>query len=186
MNSSEFQSFECLDNEEVFQIMKISMEYEMLHRKAVRRKLLHARTATAESLLNLKGELEQKSRLARKIQKYEDIWEQTLATFEKSYVSTNMLKRIEGVLRDIPSIIKLIYERLVGQDKTLLRIQDELDAKEDEYKICRRILKLVRSKVDEVRQEIWPCEDESERVCFEEVFVFERPASKSKLIVDLN
>lgn len=185
MNSEQDSLFADLEmgDEQVEQIMTIASEYEDLHRETVERKLVHAKEATAESLMSIPdasmlitGDLYDK--LAQKVEKYEALWESTLSMFDKVYVPEEVLQRIDAILETIPAIIKSIYNRMVKADKKLQDMISSLKQKKDGYLIATKILGLVKAHVAEVMDDVWPYDEGEAQEKFDgDVVVFNDPQS---------
>lgn len=121
------------DAESAQRVMMMVLEHFQKHHRVVGKKLNHARTATAQSLQDMKAvykelRLDQETREFREISKFDRLWDQIIREFANSGVTEAELEQIEHILQTIPDTIKRYYEVLLLQDKILQSLIAELNS----------------------------------------------------------
>lgn len=117
------------------EVMMKVLEHFQKHHLVVGKKLGHARTATAQSLQDMKVvykelRLDQNSREFREISRFDILWDEIICDFATSGVTEEELDQIEHILTMIPDVIRRYYEALVVQDKILQSLIEELNSPE--------------------------------------------------------
>jgi hypothetical protein len=115
-------------------MMKV-FEHFQKHHLIVSKKLTHARTATSQSLADMKAvykdlRLETKTKEYLDVSRFDDLWGQIIEDFSSSGISEAELQQIEQILLIIPDTIKRYYEVLVTHDRILQQLIAELDSPE--------------------------------------------------------
>lgn len=120
-------------------LMELVLDHYVKHHGVVLRKLIHAQTATIQSLEEIDGatakqeeSLTDSLRELHVVKRYEEMWAEILDLFRSCCLSEPELQKIENLLVTVPKIIRKYYELLVQQDKVLQALIEELQA--EKYK----------------------------------------------------
>lgn len=143
--------------ENMIMAMKLANEYENKHKDVVRKKLLHAQSATKQCFEDLNrissgGGSQQIQELENK---YSKIWTVILGRYDcATVVPEKMLAKIEHFLKKLPAMIINIYNSLIQSDKKLIKLMGEISDKK--YKTALKIIKHVQEISHEIMLEVWP------------------------------
>ncbi len=119
--------------------------YKRVH-EIVQAKLGHARTATGQGLAGADA----KTDAAEQLQKLDIVWQEIIALFRQSGLTTKDMEAIEKVLESIPATIKAHYTQLVDDDAGLCRLMAEIADEEyrNAYEQSRGLAKRLGVKTD--------------------------------------
>lgn len=130
-------------------LMQKVLEHFQKHHQVVGRKLNCARTATAQSLQDMKAvykelRLDQETKEFREVSRFDRIWDDIIKEFSNSGITEAELDQIEHILRTLPETIKRYYEVLVMQDKILQDMMAQLNA--PEYQRAIELTRKIQSR----------------------------------------
>lgn len=127
-------------------VMVKLFEHFQKHLVVVRSKLGHARTATQQSMEELKNiTSDNESQDFPDIARFDDLWNVLIKDFEHAGLTEKELEQIERVLSMIPDMIRRYYDVLVMQDRILQSLMTELER--PEYQQAIELTRKVQSRV---------------------------------------
>lgn len=127
-------------------VMVKLFEHFQKHLVVVRSKLGHARTATQQSMEELKSITpDVQSQDFPNIARFDDLWTVLIQDFEQAGLTEKELEQIERVLSMIPDMIRRYYDVLVMQDQMLQSLMHDLEL--PEYQQAIELTRKIQSRV---------------------------------------
>jgi len=124
--------------EEDSELVKSLLGHYLDHHETVLKKLRFAQDATAQSISDIRTELEGHDNASiASFSKFEKMWEEIIDMFVKGGVSEDDIFKIESLVTNVPEDIKKHYDQLTQQDKSFLKMVESLN--HDAYRKARDV-----------------------------------------------
>jgi len=142
--------YDLPDAKEADRLMDCAFEYYLKHYQVVQKKIVHARTATQQSMEEYEHTQgnSKDSKEFQDMEKCDSLWHMITELFKNAGVAEDDLTKIESILLTIPRTIKQYYDTLIEQDKPLLLLVKELAA--EKYKKACEIIENIQKRPNEM------------------------------------
>jgi|GEM_PF-3638166 len=147
-------SFDPINPVACNQMMENSLVGYLMHRDVVLKKMQHAKRATYRSLHEADASREMDDATDKDeedyaeqrtmLKTYSHLWKTIIDGFKGGFIAEADLKKIEGILLSLPSVIMKHYKTLVEQDVVLQKLLKEL--KSETYVKIDKLINSIQRK----------------------------------------